>query len=57
MDEMAAQFNLPSRMYPRVNLLTMLTGPVVVFLFTLLAAVYPALRLHKLHVVAAMRAN
>ena len=57
MDEMAAQFNLPSRMYPRVNLLTMLAGPVVVFLFTLLAAVYPALRLHKLHVVAAMRAS
>ena len=57
MDEMAAQFNLPSRMYPQVNLLTMLAGPVVVFLFTLLAAVYPALRLHKLHVVAAMRAN
>ena len=52
MDEMAAQFNLPSKMYPRVNLLTMFVGPAVVFVFTLLAAVYPALRLHKLHVVA-----
>jgi len=57
MDEMAAQFNLPSKMYPRVNLLTMFVGPAVVFVFTLLAAVYPALRLHKLHVVAAMRAS
>ncbi len=57
MDEMAAQFNLPARMFPQVNLLTLLVGPVVVYIFTLLAAVYPALRLHKLHVVDAMRAN
>ncbi len=57
MDEMAAQFNLPGRMYPRVNLLTMFLGPVIVFLFTLLAAVYPALRLHKLRIVDAMRAT
>ena len=57
MEEMAANFNLPPRMYPNVNLLTLLLGPFVVFLFTLLAAVYPALRLHKLHVVAAMRAT
>ncbi len=57
MEEMAIQFNLPPRMYPQVNLLTALVGPAVVFLFTLLAAAYPALRLHKLHVVDAMRAN
>ena len=35
--EMAAQFNLPPKMYPRVNLLTMFLGPAVVFVFTLLA--------------------
>ncbi len=57
MDEMAAQFNLPARVFPRVNLLTMFLGPAVVFLFTLLAAVYPALRLHKLRIVDAMRVN
>ena len=57
MEEMAAQFNLPPKMYPRVNLLTMCLGPAVVFLFTLLAAIYPALRLHKLHIVDAMRTN
>jgi ABC-type antimicrobial peptide transport system permease subunit len=33
-----------------------LLGPVVVFIFTILAAVYPALRLRKLHPVEAMRA-
>jgi ABC-type lipoprotein release transport system permease subunit len=57
MEEMAAQFNLPPKMYPRVNLLTMFLGPAVVLLFTLLAAIYPALRLHKLRIVDAMRTN
>jgi putative ABC transport system permease protein len=56
MDEMAAKFNLPARFFPEVSALTMLIGPVVVFIFTILAALYPALRLHKLHPVEAMRA-
>lgn len=55
MEEMAAQFNLPARMYPKVSLLTLLAGPCIVFLFTLFAAVYPALRLRRLHIVEAMR--
>ncbi len=57
MEEMAAQFNLPARVFPSVNVLTMFLGPLVVFVFTLLAAVYPALRLHKLQIVDAMRTN
>ena len=57
MEEMAAQFNLPARVYPSVNILSLLIGPVVVFLFTLLAAAYPALRLHRTNIVAAMRAS
>ncbi len=57
MEEMAAMFNLPARIYPQVTVLSTITGPSVVFLFTLLAAVYPALRLHRLHPVEAMRVN
>jgi len=56
MQEMAANFNLPSRFHPQVSLLTLFAGPSVVFLFTLLAALYPALRLHRLRPVEAMRA-
>jgi ABC-type antimicrobial peptide transport system permease subunit len=56
MEEMAANFNLPARMYPRVTGFTLFLGPIVVFLFTLLAALYPALRLHRLRPVEAMRA-
>ncbi len=57
MEEMAANFNLPTRVYFEPTALTMAIGPFVVFIFTLLAAVYPALRLYKLHPVEAMRAN
>jgi ABC-type lipoprotein release transport system permease subunit len=56
MEQMAEQFNLPSRIYPSVSLLSALLGPVLVFIGSLLAALYPALRLQWLHPVAAMRA-
>jgi ABC-type lipoprotein release transport system permease subunit len=56
MDQMAANFNLPSRFYPQVSILTLFLGPVVVFIGSILSALYPALRLHWLQPVAAMRA-
>jgi putative ABC transport system permease protein len=56
MDELADRFNLPSRIFPQVSALSLLLGPTVVFVFTLFAALYPALRLHRLHPVEAMRA-
>jgi len=56
MEELAASFNLPGRMHPRVTLLSLFSGPLVVFLFTLLASAWPALRLHLLEPVQAMRA-
>jgi len=55
MDEMAAELNLPARMYPQLNPLTILAGPAIVLLFTLLAAIYPAMRLHWQKPVDAMR--
>ena len=55
MDEMAAQFNLPARMYPQINFLTLFGGPAIVFLFTLFAAIYPAVRLNWQNPVDSMR--
>ncbi len=55
MDEMAAQFNLPARMYPKVSMLTLFGGPAIVFAFTLLAAIYPAIRLNWQNPVDSMR--
>jgi ABC-type lipoprotein release transport system permease subunit len=56
MEEMTAKFHLPSRFYPQISVSSLMIGPVVVFMFTILAAVYPALRLHHLRPVEAMRA-
>ena len=55
MDEMAARFNLPGRMYPEINALTLLAGPAVVFTFTMLASIYPPVRLRWQKPVDAMR--
>jgi len=56
MQEIAERYNLPGAMYPSITPGTMLLGPLVVFAFCLLAAVYPALRLFRLRPVDAMRA-
>jgi ABC-type lipoprotein release transport system permease subunit len=56
MDQMAANFNLPSRFYPQVSIFSLFLGPAIVFIGTLVSALYPALRLHWLHPVEAMRA-
>jgi ABC-type lipoprotein release transport system permease subunit len=56
MDEMAAKFNMPAVIYPSVEPLSLMLGPTVVFVFCLLAAIYPALKLYGLKPVEAMRA-
>jgi len=55
MEELAERFNLPGKMYPSITPKTLILGPAVVFFFSLLAAVYPALRLFRLRPVDAMR--
>ena len=56
MEEMAAKFNLPDRMYPSVTFLSLLLGPGIVAIGSLLAAIYPATRLYRLLPIEAMRA-
>jgi len=56
MEEAATRFNLSARMYPSITPLTLTLGPAVVFGFSLLASLYPALRLFRLRPVDAMRA-
>jgi ABC-type lipoprotein release transport system permease subunit len=56
LEEMAERFNLPDRMYPELSLLSAVLGPMVVFIGSLFAALYPALRLHLLKPIDAMRA-
>jgi len=56
MEEMAVKFNLPDRMYPSVTFVSLMLGPGIVALGSLLAALYPALRLYFLLPIEAMRA-
>jgi ABC-type lipoprotein release transport system permease subunit len=56
MEQMAERFNLPDRMYPSLSLLSIMLGPGIVFMFSLLASIYPAIRLFYLQPVPAMKA-
>ena len=56
MEEAMDKYNLPGELYPQVSLISVLVGPVIVFIGGMLAAIYPALRLFTLAPVAAMRA-
>jgi len=54
MKELHAQFGLPGVIYPKITFVSLTLGPLVILLFTLLAALYPATRLRKLDPVEAM---
>jgi ABC-type antimicrobial peptide transport system permease subunit len=43
-------------MYPQINGITLLLGPTTVFIACMVAALYPAARLHFMQPVQAMRA-
>ena len=56
LEEMAGKFNLPGRIYPQVSAIGLLLGPFVVLASSIVASLYPAIRLRWLEPVAAMRA-
>jgi putative ABC transport system permease protein len=56
MEEIFGRFGLPGAMYPRVDALTLLAGPGLIAICTLLAGIFPYLRVYRLQPVPAMRA-
>ena len=54
-DAMAAQYNLPARIYPQFSWIGLLVGPGIVLLGSVLAAILPAARLRRMEPVEAMR--
>ncbi len=52
--ELLRQYGIPSRLYPRLTPISVFAGPTVVFVITLLAAMYPALKIRRLKPVEAM---
>ena len=55
MDELASKFNLPDRFYLVLTPVSLLLGPAVIFIATLLAALWPAVRIRLLKPVEAMQ--
>jgi ABC-type lipoprotein release transport system permease subunit len=53
--EMSRQFGIPTTLHPRLSLLSVTAGPLVVLVVTLLAALYPALKIRRLEPVEAMQ--
>jgi putative ABC transport system permease protein len=54
--ELMSQYGISGRMYPRLSLITALSGPGAVLVITLLTALYPAFKVRRLSPVEAMRA-
>jgi len=54
--ELMSQYGISGRMYPRLSLITALSGPGAVLIITLLTALYPAFRVRRLRPAEAMRA-
>ena len=53
--EISRQFGIPSVLYPKLTLISVTAGPLAVFVITVLAALYPALKIRRLKPVEAMR--
>lgn len=56
MEEIYAQFGLPGEIHPKLSVVSLTLGPSVIFVFTMLAALYPALRIRRLQPVEAIHA-
>ncbi|MBW1819930.1 MAG: ABC transporter permease, partial [Deltaproteobacteria bacterium] len=52
--EILQQYGISGRLYPKLSLLSASIGPGMVFVITLFAALYPALRIKRLRPVEAM---
>ncbi len=52
--EMLKQYGISGRMYPRLSVISALTGPGLVLVITFLAALYPALKVRRLKPVEAL---
>jgi putative ABC transport system permease protein len=56
MKELYGQYGLPGVIHPKLSFTSFALGPAVIFAFTLVAALYPALRIRKLQPVEAIHA-
>jgi putative ABC transport system permease protein len=53
-NELMAQFGMPNRIFPQLTLLSVIAGPALLFFITVIAALYPALKVRSLRPVEAL---
>jgi ABC-type lipoprotein release transport system permease subunit len=53
--EFMAQYGMPERLYPKLTLLSVAVGPLLIFLVTIFTALIPVLRIPNLRPVEALR--
>ncbi|WP_321493096.1 FtsX-like permease family protein [uncultured Desulfobacter sp.] len=53
---MLRQYGIPGEIRPKLTMATACAGPCLVFVITILTALYPALKVHRINPVQAMRA-
>ncbi len=56
MEEMGERFNIPSTLIPEISLRTVIPGPLVVMIASIVASIYPIWHLRKLRPIEALRA-
>jgi ABC-type lipoprotein release transport system permease subunit len=54
--ELLSQFGITGRLYPKLSLLSAVSGPLAVMVITFFTALYPALKVRRMQPVEAMRA-
>jgi putative ABC transport system permease protein len=53
--ELLAQYGIADRLYPRLSLLSIIIGPVIISVVTFITALIPALKIIHMRPVAALR--
>ena len=53
-EELFGQFGISGRIYPKLSLLSIFTGPLAVFVITIMSALYPALKVRQFKPVEAL---
>jgi len=54
--ELLSQFGISGRMYPKLSLLSAVSGPMAVLIITFFTALYPSIKVRRMRPVEAMRA-
>jgi len=55
MEEIASMYNMPSTITPQISFNSVFIGPAIIFISTIISALYPAMRIRLLEPVEAMR--